>query len=69
MTIPKPLRDRLGIRPGEQLEFSEEPGRLVLRKADVHERIRSVFGTLQLPGTVDELIEELRGPAELPPER
>ncbi len=48
MTIPKPLRDRLGIRPGEEVEFSAEPGRLVLRKASVLERIESMRGTLDL---------------------
>ncbi|MBL8932738.1 MAG: AbrB/MazE/SpoVT family DNA-binding domain-containing protein, partial [Kineosporiaceae bacterium] len=32
VTIPKQLRDRLGIEPGQQLEFSEEDGRLVARK-------------------------------------
>ncbi len=68
VTIPKPLRDRLGIRPGERLEFTEEPGRLVVRKADIEARMRSVFGTLKLPGTVDEAIEEMRGPVVLPPE-
>jgi hypothetical protein len=27
-----------------------------------------VYGTLKLPGTVDEIIDEMRGPADLPPE-
>ncbi len=30
ITVPKPLRERLGIRPGDQLEILEEGGRLVL---------------------------------------
>jgi antitoxin PrlF len=68
VTIPKQLRDRLGIRPGELVEFSQENDRLVLRKADQMARIMSVYGTLKLPGSVDELIEEMRGPADLPPE-
>jgi AbrB family looped-hinge helix DNA binding protein len=29
VTIPKALRERLGIKAGEVLEFSEEQGRLV----------------------------------------
>jgi len=66
VTIPKALRDRLGIRPGEQLEFSEQPGGLLLRKAGVLERIEAVEGTLRLGMTTDEFVDLLRGPAELP---
>jgi len=69
VTIPKPLRDRLGIRPGEEVEFSEETGRLVLRKADVLQRIQRVAGTLDLGMTTDEFIELIRGPADLPPDQ
>jgi len=29
VTIPKQLRDRLGIQPGEVLEFEEDGGRLI----------------------------------------
>ena len=29
VTIPKPLRDRLGLLPGQVLDFEEEKGRLV----------------------------------------
>jgi AbrB family looped-hinge helix DNA binding protein len=66
ITIPKPLRDRLGIRPGMEVELSEEPGRLVLRKADVLERIRQTVGAMETGMTTDEFIELVRGPAELP---
>jgi len=30
--IPKRLRERLGIRPGQILDFEEEKGRLIARK-------------------------------------
>jgi AbrB family looped-hinge helix DNA binding protein len=62
VTIPKRLRDRLGIRPGQVLEFEEESGRLVARKRLGYDPIEALFGTLDAGGkTTDELIEELRG--------
>jgi len=66
VVIPKPLRDRLGIRPGQRLEFEERGGRLVARKAADDDPIAAAYGSLRLPRSVDELIEEMRGPAELP---
>lgn len=32
VTIPKPLRDKMGIRPGDEVEFEETPEGLLLRK-------------------------------------
>ena len=35
VTIPKPIRDRLGIRPGDSVAFEQAPdGRIVLVKVD-----------------------------------
>jgi AbrB family looped-hinge helix DNA binding protein len=62
VTIPKRLRDRLGIRPGQVLDFEEDSGRLVARKRLDHDPIEALFGTLDAGGkTTDEIIEELRG--------
>ena len=33
ITIPKPLRERLGIKPGTVLDFDESEGRLIAVKA------------------------------------
>jgi antitoxin PrlF len=65
VTIPKSLRDRLGIRPGEVLDFEEEGGRLVARKADVRDPVDAVYGTLELPAPTDRLLDELRGPGDV----
>jgi AbrB family looped-hinge helix DNA binding protein len=67
VTIPKRLRDRMGIRPGQVLEFEEEQGRLVAVKAEAADPIDQLYGSLDLGGmTTDEWIEELRGPVGLP---
>lgn len=66
VTIPKQLRESLGIEPGQELDFQEEEGRLVARKIRKRSPVDAVYGILQKPGDTDAFIEEIRGPAELP---
>ena len=61
VTIPKRLRDSMGIRPGQVLAFREERGQLVATKAVAVDPVASVYGTLQLDRPTDEVIAELRG--------
>lgn len=61
VTIPKALRERLGIRPGQVLDFREERGRLVAIKTAKQDPIDRVYGILKLRKSTDELIKELRG--------
>ena len=61
VTMPKPLRDRLGIRPGEALDFQEEHGRLVATKAAERDPVDAVYGVLKLPRSTNELLRQLRG--------
>ena len=63
VTIPKPLRERLGIHAGEVLDFEAENGRLVARKVTPVDPVSAVFGIFGSHRSTDELIEELRGPA------
>jgi AbrB family looped-hinge helix DNA binding protein len=65
VTIPKKLRKRLGIRPGQVLEVDEERGRVVMSKVVQEDVFERLTGILKLDKTTDELIEEMRGPAEL----
>ena len=69
VTIPKPVRDRLHLRPGQELDVSEEGGRVVMVKALDDDPVRRSVGLLRLPRTVDEIVDEMRGVAELPDER
>jgi AbrB family looped-hinge helix DNA binding protein len=61
VTVPKPLRDRLGIRAGDRLEFTEDRGRLILSKTVEQDPVQSVYGILSLPKSADELLRDLRG--------
>ena len=61
VTIPKPLRDRLGIRPGQVLDFREVRGRLVAAKAAAHDPVEQVYGILKLDRPTDAIIASLRG--------
>jgi len=62
VTIPKRLRDRLGIRAGTVLEFEEADGRLIGRKAPLRDALDELFGSISLDVDTDTYVEELRGP-------
>ena len=66
VTIPKPLRDRLGLLPGQVLDFREEKGKLVATKAQTTDSAGSVFGILQTKQTTDKTMTTLRGKPDPP---
>jgi AbrB family looped-hinge helix DNA binding protein len=61
VTIPKALRERLGIVPGTVLDFSEEQGRLIAKKAEALDAVDWVFGRFGRGRNTDEIIKEIRG--------
>jgi AbrB family looped-hinge helix DNA binding protein len=61
VTIPKALRQRLGIRPKTVLDFREENGVLVARKAVETDPVTEVLGCLKLSRSTDAILEDLRG--------
>lgn len=63
VTIPKALRDSLGLRAGQELEFEERGGQLVVSKALAQDPVESVYGILKTGSSADAQLEQLRGPA------
>lgn len=51
------------------MEIREERGRLIVTKSRDDDPVEAVYGILNTGLTTDEMIEEMRGPAILPPER
>lgn len=63
ITIPRDLRDHLGLRPGTRLELTAEDGALVAREvAAADGPIEAVTGIVD-PVDADAHLKETRGPA------
>ncbi len=70
VTIPKELRKQFGIEPGAEVDFVAATDGIRLRKVVDRSKRLGVLGCLkkELAGrSVTELLDELRGPVELPP--
>ncbi len=70
ITLPKAVRDALGLTKGTTLKVELDGGRIILRK-DVSEALRKVRGKFRLAGGLadtDEAMRALRGraPGETP---
>ena len=61
VTIPKRLRERLGVKPGTILEFSEERGRLIAVKTGSIDPISEVYACLGKKINTDAVMAQLRG--------
>ena len=63
VTIPKDVRERLGLRPGDEIEFVEEGGRFRVQKRVLDSPFRKYRGYLKkLSGRdPDYLVEQMRG--------
>ena len=64
ITLPKAVRDALGLSKGSKLKVELDGGRIVLRK-DVSDALSKLRGSIKLPPgvTTDDIMRELRGRA------
>ena len=63
ITIPKPVRDRMGLKPGDLVEFVEDDGQIRMLKKVSASPLRRYRGYLKhLKGTQpDQVVEDMRG--------
>ena len=66
VTLPKRIRERLGINPGDDVDFIDTDGVITVIKQVPASRFSAYRGYLKhLRGrSTDELIEEMRGPVD-----
>lgn len=64
ITVPKPIREALGIGPGDEIEFEKGNGGFVLRKRvgrSLFTRYRGLLKPRRHKKDVDAVLQELRG--------
>ena len=64
ITIPKAVRESLGIRPGQELEVREQDGAIVAYKVTTTDPLTAVTGIIETDRRTDDLIGEIRGEAD-----
>jgi antitoxin PrlF len=65
ITVPKAVRDRLGLRPGARVDFELTLDGVLMRKGHPGgiRAVDRVLGILKRRSSTDALIDEMRGPA------
>ncbi len=65
MVVPKEIRDRLGVRPGAEIEIEEREGEIVLRQVEYKVPLKKEDGVLVFTGTaMGDISESVRGHRE-----
>jgi len=61
VTIPKKLREEMGIGTGDYLEIREKAAGYVISKQINKEKIKKYVGILKKDKSSDDIVKELRG--------
>jgi len=61
VTIPKPLRNKLGLTKGAIIDFEVKDGKLIGRKCTIDDAINEVRGCIDLGMSTDEFMKVIRG--------
>jgi AbrB family looped-hinge helix DNA binding protein len=67
VTLPKRVRDAMGLKPGQPVEVEYSGGKAIVslagkaRKSDARRRLEGVIGTIDLGMTTDEYMKLMRG--------
>ncbi|GIW60646.1 MAG: hypothetical protein KatS3mg087_1712 [Patescibacteria group bacterium] len=61
VTIPKDIREKLGIKPGSSVRFRIMEGKCIVEKEVKESKIDKWVGYLKSKKRTDEVIKELRG--------
>ncbi len=61
LTVPKALRDKLGLKPGDYVQINETSAGYILEKELDEQRFHKYVGFLNQEGDSDQVIKELRG--------
>ena len=64
VTIPKDIREKLGVRPGSSVRFRVVEGKCVVEKEVKENKLEKWVGYLKSKKRTDELMKELRGEVE-----
>lgn len=61
VTIPREVRERLGLEPGTEVSFEVEGETVLMRRHVESEAIARWAGVLEIPEGVDEFLDAARG--------
>jgi len=64
VTIPRQIREAIGIKAGSKVKFEIHNGECVLKKVIEEDPFQRWAGYLKLSKTTDQIMEELRGEVE-----